>query len=210
MGKSAPVLIIDYGMGNLRSVMNAFESLGCPAQIAHHPQELRTSERIVLPGVGAFGDGMSNLRAGGWLDVLEEEVRQKGKLFLGLCLGMQLLATTGTEHGIHSGLDWIPGVAKRICTDDPMLRVPQIGWNDVRIIKRDGLYAGLGDSQTFYFVHSYILSPTDPAVVSGMCVHGEEFAASVEVDNIFATQFHPEKSQKAGLAVLRNFLDIGE
>ena len=123
---------------------------------------------------------------------------------------MQLLATTGTEHGIHSGLGWIPGVAEREFALDPMLRVPQIGWNDVRIIKRDGLYAGLGDSQTFYFVHSYILSPNDPAVVSGMCVHGVKFAASVEADNIFATQFHPEKSQKAGLAVLRNFLDIGK
>jgi len=208
MGKSAQVLIIDYGMGNLRSVMNAFESLGCPAKIAHHPEELRAGERIVLPGVGAFGDGMEHLRTSGWLDVLEEEVRQKGKLFLGLCLGMQLLATTGTEHGIHSGFGWIPGIANRICTNDPMLRVPQIGWNDVRFIKRDGLYAGLGDSQTFYFVHSYILSPNDPAVVSGICVHGEEFAASIEADNIFATQFHPEKSQKAGLAVLQNFLDM--
>lgn len=210
MGKSAPVMIIDYGMGNLRSVMNAFESLGCPAQVVHHSEELRMGERIVLPGVGAFGDGMNNLRAGGWLEALEEEVKQKGKLFLGLCLGMQLLATTGTEHGEYAGLGWIPGVAKRICTSDPMLRVPHIGWNDVRFVKRDGLYAGLGDSQTFYFVHSYVLSPTDPAVVSGLCVHGEEFVASVEADNIFATQFHPEKSQKAGLAVLRNLLAIGK
>lgn len=202
------VTIVDYGMGNLRSVANAFEVLGCPAQISNDPKDLRTAERIVLPGVGAFGDGMHNLRTVGWIDALEEQVRQKGKPFLGLCLGMQLLATTGTEYGIHAGLNWIPGRVERIQSDDPTLRVPHIGWNDVRFIKKEGLYANLRDSQVFYFVHSYVLRPEDSTVVSGVCFYGIEFAASLEMGNIWATQYHPEKSQKAGLEVLRNFLNV--
>jgi len=200
--------IINYGMGNLRSVENAFQALGCPAKIAHHPDDLRVAERIVLPGVGAFGDGMQNLRSGGWLEVLEEEVRSKGKPFLGLCLGMQLLATRGTEHGIYDGLNWVPGTVKKIDCDDPNIRIPHIGWNEVRCTRFDGLYAGLGDSQVYYFVHSYVLWPDDSTAVSGLCSHGIDFAASVEVGNIWATQYHPEKSQKAGLKVLQNFLDM--
>lgn len=200
--------IIDSGMGNLRSVANAFEALECPARITADPQDLREAERIVLPGVGAFGDGMDKLRRGGWIEALEQEVRQKGKLFLGLCVGMQLLATRGTEHGDHAGLGWIPGVVDRLPTEDPAIRVPHIGWNDVRVTKTDGLYAGVGESQVFYFVHSYVFLPDDPGVVSGVCSHGIDFAASLEVENIFATQFHPEKSQKAGLAVLKNFLAL--
>jgi glutamine amidotransferase len=208
VAKSVPLLIIDYGMGNLRSVANAFAVLGCEALISNQPEDLRRVDRIVLPGVGAFGDGMDNLQAAGWLKPLEEEVRHKGKPFLGLCLGMHLLASTGTEHGTHTGLNWIPGNVKRIETDAPSIRVPHIGWNDVYFTQKSGLYADLGDSQTFYFVHSYILSPQDDTVVSGICNYGVDFAASVEMDNIFATQFHPEKSHKAGLSVLKNFLTI--
>lgn len=193
-------------MGNLSSVANAFDVLGCPAQISNHPEDLRMAERIVLPGVGAFGDGIKNLRSFGWVEVLEEEIRRKGKPFLGICLGMQLLATTGMEYGIHEGLNWVSGIVEQISCKDPEIRVPHIGWNDVDFIKRKGLYANLGDSQTFYFVHSYVLRPKDPSLVSGICSYGIEFAASVEVDNIYAIQFHPEKSQRAGLSVLKNFL----
>jgi imidazole glycerol-phosphate synthase subunit HisH len=201
------VFIIDYGMGNLRSVANAFEVLGCRARISGCPDDIKTADYIVLPGVGAFGDGINNLRSAGWIDALEEEVRQKGKPFLGLCLGMQLLATTGTEHGMNKGLNWVPGVVERIRSDDPIIRVPHIGWNDVRVVKREGIYAGLGEMSTFYFLHSYVLRPDDPAAISGFCLYGNEFAASLEMDNIWATQYHPEKSQKAGLRVLQNFLN---
>ncbi len=201
------LIIIDYGMGNLRSVANAFEAIGCAVMISNTPADLRIADGIVLPGVGAFGDGMKNLQSAGWIDSLEEEVRQKRKPFLGICLGMQLLAATGTEHGDHNGLNWIPGIVKKILGKEHKIRVPHIGWNDVSFIKKEGLYKNMGDSQTFYFVHSYMLVPENPAIVSGVCSYGVDFAASVETDNIFATQFHPEKSHKAGLAVLKNFLN---
>ena len=199
--------IIAYGMGNLRSVANAVEALGHEAYIAAQPDMLQTSDRIILPGVGAFGDGIRNLVESGWVDALEAEVRSKRKPFLGLCLGMQLLATSGTEHGNHRGLGWIRGTVERLRPGSG-LRIPHIGWNDVRFTKRDRLYAALGDSGIFYFVHSYVFHPEDPTVVSGLCSYGEDFVASVESDNIFATQFHPEKSQKAGLAVLKRFLEM--
>jgi imidazole glycerol-phosphate synthase subunit HisH len=198
--------IVDYGMGNLTSVLNAFVALGADAAILRKPEEADGADRLVLPGVGAFGDGMANLKRAGWIDVLEREVRGRGKPFLGICLGMQLLATEGTEHGVHGGLNWIPGRVERLEPGDASLRVPHIGWNDVRFEKKDGLYAGLGDSGVFYFVHSFALKPNDPSAISGLCAYGVEFAASVEVGNIAATQFHPEKSQKAGLRVLRNFV----
>lgn len=202
------LVIIDYGMGNLQSVANAFRAVDCVPAISVHPQDLKTADRIVLPGVGAFGDGMKNLRVSGWIDVLEEEVRYRNKPFLGLCLGMQLLGTTGTEHGLHEGLNWIAGRVERIRSDDPAIRVPHIGWNDVRFTKKNGLYSGLGDSQVFYFVHSYVLCPEDTSVISSICSHGIEFCASIEKENVWATQYHPEKSQKAGLRVLQNFLDM--
>lgn len=202
------IAIIDYGMGNLRSVMNAFASLGADARVAEVPADLASADRIVLPGVGAFGDGMENLRRLGWIPALEREVREGGKPFLGICLGMQLLATEGTEFGAHKGLGWIPGAADRIQPSDPSLRVPHIGWNDVRFVRRNGLFAGLGETDTFYFVHSYALMPEDGGIVSGVCDYGGEFAAGIESGNLYATQFHPEKSQKAGMSVLRNFLAV--
>lgn len=205
---SMKLVIIDYGMGNLRSVSNAFGALGCLVNVSNRPADLKTAERIVLPGVGAFGDGVRNLKTLGWIDALEEEVRHKGKPFLGLCLGMQLLATTGTEHGLHQGLNWIRGIVERISSDDPAIRVPHIGWNDVSFTKKEGLYAGLGTSCVFYFVHSYVLRPQDPDVTSGICSYGVEFVASIETGNIWATQYHPEKSQRGGLKVLQNFLNM--
>lgn len=200
--------IVNYGMSNLRSVANAFESLGCAPRILEQPSDLSGTDRVVLPGVGAFGDGMKNLRAGGWVPALEQEVLGAKKPFLGLCLGMQLLATKGTEHGDWDGLGWIPGVVRRLQPTDPLVRVPHIGWNEAEVVKRDGLYRETKGEQTFYFVHSYAFTPEDPAVVSAYCTHGERFAASVERGNIFATQFHPEKSQKCGLALLKNFLTL--
>lgn len=201
------ITIVNYGMGNLRSVINAFEVLGGGVRVIDNPADLADAHRIVLPGVGAFGDGMANLRSRGWVPALEEEVRGKGKPFLGLCLGMQLLASQGTEHGTHDGLGWIAGKVDRLRPSVAHCRVPHIGWNEVRVAKADGLYRGLPERPVFYFVHSYAFVPEDDAVVSGWAEHGGEFAASLERGNIMATQYHPEKSQKHGLALLRNFME---
>lgn len=203
---SGRVSIIDYGMGNLRSVFNAFRSLGGEPEIVTRPEQLADADRIVLPGVGAFADGMRNLREGGWDAALEQGVRRVGKPFLGLCVGMQLLASVGLEHGETEGLGWVPGVCERL-ENGPGLRVPHIGWNDVAFTQREGLYAGLEESDAFYFVHSFVLRPEDDSAVSGVCDYGGPFAASVEVGNIRAAQFHPEKSHRAGLRLLENFLE---
>ena len=201
-------VIIDYGMGNLRSVFNAFHQVGAHAVISSNPEDIRQAHKIVLPGVGAFGDAMKNLMEMGFLDVLNDEVRHKGKPFLGICLGMQLLATTGLEHGHCHGLGWIPGQVARIEGEELGVRIPHIGWNDVRLSRRDGLYKGLADPQAFYFVHSYALIPDDPGVISGLCEYGDDFVASIEKENIYAVQFHPEKSHKIGLHVLKNFASL--
>lgn len=201
------IAIINYGMGNLRSVLNAFEYIGAKVYIADQPVDLDRCQGIVLPGVGAFGDGMRNLREHKFIEALRNEVLQKKKQFLGICLGMQLLATTGREHGVHAGLNWIPGVVDRIPIDNSQgkFRVPHIGWNDVCFLKKSCLYDNLGESQAFYFVHSYVFLPEDASVINGVFSYGSDFAASIEFNNICATQFHPEKSHTAGLAVLRNW-----
>lgn len=196
-------LIIDYAMGNLRSVANALGSVGCAAVVSADPADARKARRIVLPGVGAFGDGMRNLEERGWIDVLEEEVRGRGKPFLGLCLGMQLLAERGTEHEDLPGLGWLRGTVERLPAEG--VRIPHMGWNDVTLKAGTRLGAGLGGQATFYFVHSFAFVPED-GVVAGTCHYGTTFAAIVESENVFGTQFHPEKSQASGLAVLRNFL----
>jgi len=202
------ISIIDYGIGNLRSVYNAFEAVGHPAEITAEPKDLAAFDKIVVLGVGAFGDAMSNLRTRGWIEPLEEQVRIKGKPFLGLCLGLQLLGTSSTEHGVHHGLGWIKGAVERMKPLDAKYRVPHIGWNDVAHVKTDGLYKGGGPKGIYYFIHSYVLFPEDRSVVSGLTEYGSEMVASVESGNIFATQYHPEKSQKCGLAVIKNFASM--
>lgn len=197
------VLIIDYSMGNLRSVQNAFAAVGCQAVVSRSPSDLRRADRIVLPGVGAFGDGMRNLEQSGWIDALEAEVRGRAKPFLGLCLGMQVLAERGSEHGDHPGLGWLPGEVERFPANG--IRVPHVGWNDVAVARHSRLCSGLEDRASFYFVHSYVLRLRDETPVVGTCDYGGPFPAIVERDNLFATQFHPEKSQRSGLAILRNF-----
>lgn len=195
------------GMGNIRSVANALIALNCDIKILEDVHGLSEAERIVLPGVGAFGDAMRHLREGNWIEPLEREVLKKGKIFLGICLGLQVLGTTGTEHGLHQGLNWIPGKVDRLQVS-PKLRIPHVGWNNVLFQIRTGFYSDLGETQAFYFVHSYALEPEDKSVVSGVCEYGTVFTASIQKDNIIATQYHPEKSQKAGLAVLKNFLKM--
>jgi glutamine amidotransferase len=200
------IAIINYGMGNLRSVSNALNAVGAAARVAVRPEELAAADRIVLPGVGAFGVAMDNLRVRGWVEALHREVIERGKPFLGICLGLQLLASRGTEHGVHAGLDWVPGQVTRLPGGGDDVRVPHIGWNDVRFLRPGtGLSEGLDETETFYFVHSYAFHPDHPAAAKGLCDHGVTFAACVEKDNLWATQFHPEKSQRPGLQILRNF-----
>lgn len=200
--------IIDIGKGNLTSVKNAFESLGCLPSIIQAPDELHHIDRIILPGVGAFGDAMEQLKAGGWIPVLNEEVNSNEKPFLGICLGMQVLVTQGHEHGTYPGLGWIRGEAVRLHGSDDH-RIPHIGWDDVQYQPNQTMYSGMSGTGDFYFVHSYIIHPEEEEIVSGICDYGERFAASIQVKNIWATQFHPEKSQKLGLKVLKNFITTG-
>lgn len=207
MPQKANVIIINYGMGNLASVANALYTIGYPVTISHDPQSLEKASHIILPGVGSFGDGMTNLKKGNWLRALEKGVIEEKKPFLGICLGMQLLATQGTENGVHDGLGWVPGIVKRLPKENN-IRVPHVGWNDAKLFKDSKIYQNLDSSQVFYFVHSYFFEPEDQSVVSSLTSYGIDFASSIEIGNIFATQFHPEKSQKAGLEVLKNFLNI--
>lgn len=202
------IAIINIGMGNLTSVKNAFLCLGYEASTVNNPEELASADRIVLPGVGAFGDAMNRLKAGNWINALTEEVRERETPFLGICLGMQILGTIGREHGEHEGLGWVPGNVERLKVTPPF-RIPHIGWNDVVFAEKCCMYESMGDSGIFYFVHSYVLHPDDPSVITGTCDYCGKFAASIRTGNIWATQYHPEKSQKAGLRVLKNFAGGG-
>ncbi len=200
--------IVNSGMGNISSVFNAVVKVGGSPRILVEPEEMREVDRVILPGVGAFADGMDKLRNGGWIPALEQAVRVEEKPFLGLCVGMQLLADRGEEHGGSAGLGWIPGVVRRLIATDESIRIPHIGWNDLEVVRPEGLYRNLKAKPVCYFVHSYVFAPEDPSVISAYCNYGERFAASLEWKNIFATQYHPEKSQECGLAVLRNFISI--
>ncbi len=195
----AKVGIIDYGMGNLTSVRNAFVSLGIDTEILSTKNSLSTVSHLVLPGVGAFGDAMKNLKSREWDQSLKQEVLYAKKPLLGICLGMQLLADTGTEHGEHAGLGLVRGRVVRLSGDGGKLRVPHVGWNDVSPV-------GAGAKEVFYFVHSFHFVPENEGVIDGWCDYGGRFAASLSTGNIRAVQFHPEKSQKAGLRILEHFV----
>ncbi len=199
--------LIDYGMGNLRSVQNALEKLGASVFIAREGGDLAKADRLVLPGVGAFGDAMANLHARGWVEPMAHFALSEQKPFIGICLGMQLLAERGTEYGEHRGLGWLPGAVLKL--DRPGARIPHMGWNDVRAVNKSGLLRDLGDGASCYFVHSYAFVPSDPAIVSGLTDYaGKDFVSVVERGNLVGAQFHPEKSQKHGLAILQRFLEL--
>jgi len=199
--------IIDYGMGNLTSVQNAFFSIGYSAKILSDPALIADVSHVVLPGVGAFRDGMANLRNRGWVQAMESMIRSTGKPILGICLGLQLLATRSFEHGEHEGLGWIEGDVVRLNDCQRTLRIPHVGWNDVEIVDRQSCYSeGLEKAPVVYFVHSYHLQPKDLSIVDGWCDYGDRFVASIASGPVWAVQYHPEKSQKQGIQVLRNFL----
>ncbi len=201
------IAIIDYKMGNLRSVQKGFEHAGVSdVVVTDDPAVIERADGIVLPGVGAFRDAAANLRESGVEEVLRHRVAH-GTPFLGICLGLQLLADVGLEDGEWSGLGLIPGTCERLPGG---VKVPHIGWNTVEYPHDSPLFDGIEESTAFYFVHSYRLVPRDDAAIIGSTEYGVRFAAAVQHDNIFAVQFHPEKSSTMGLALLANFGRIVE
>lgn len=202
------IAIVDYGVGNLNSVKNAIHFIGGKAVITDRPDIIQKAEKIILPGVGAFADGMKFIKQRNLIDPLREEAVNKKKPFLGLCLGMQLLALDSNEYGLHPGLGFIKAHVRKFKFPNNTLRIPHVGWNDIIPKPNSILLAGFIQNPIFYFVHSFYLTDINPRSVKGVCNYGIDFPAVIEIGNIFATQFHPEKSQNDGLLLLKNFLDF--
>ncbi len=202
------ITIIDYGAGNLRSVAKAFEFLGATAIVSSGPEDIATAEKLVLPGVGAFGDGMKNLREAGLIEPLNREVLQNKKPLLGICLGMQLLAKDSEELGTHAGLGWIDAHVRRLDVGGLGLKIPHVGWNDVSPKPGAALFEKVSASPSFYFVHSFAVACSNQEDIAATCNYGKDFAAAIQHGNIYGAQFHPEKSQKDGLRILQNFIEL--
>lgn len=204
------VVVIDYGAGNLCSVDNALRVAtdgGATITVSSSPAAIARADRIVLPGVGAFGQCIGALQAAsGIAAALTTAVRERGVPFLGICVGMQLLASEGREHGVFAGLDWIGGSVARLAPGDAALKVPHMGWNTVSFARDHAALADVPRDARAYFVHSYAFDVTDPADIVATTDHGGAVTAVVARDNLLGVQFHPEKSQGFGLAVLRGFL----
>ena len=199
----APIVIVDYGMGNLRSVQKALEKVGFPAAISGDPGDVRRAEKLVLPGVGAFRDAIARLHEADLARPIVEHVRG-GRPFLGICLGLQLLFDRSYEDGVYEGLGLLAGEVVRF-PDEPGLKVPHMGWNALRFRTPAPLFRGLPEGSAVYFVHSYYAKPADEGVIAAEADYPTPFTAAVWKDNILATQFHPEKSQRVGLTMLKNF-----
>ena len=210
------VAVIDYGSGNLHSAQKAFERAareagsGCRIAVTSRPEDVIAAERLVLPGVGAFADCRRGLdQVAGMVEALEEFVRRRGKPFFGICVGAQLLATRGLEHEAVNGLDWISGDVAPIRPSDPRLKIPHMGWNTLDMRRAHPLLDGIEtgpDGLHAYFVHSYQIYADDPGDVAATADYGGAVTAIVARDNVFGTQFHPEKSQTLGLRLIANFL----
>ena len=200
------IKIVDYGMGNLRSVQKAFEKLGHEAIICDQAAQLGDADKLVLPGVGAFRDAIHELRAKGLVPPILDHVAA-GKPFLGICLGLQLLFDVSYEEGEWPGLGIVPGKVLRF-QDQPDLKIPHMGWNQLTIVGEPALFNAIPRDAHFYFVHSYHVVPNDRSVVIAESDHGGKFVAAIGRDNLWATQFHPEKSQKHGLQLLANFASL--
>lgn len=204
--ESARVCILDYGSGNVRSVMNLVSTITPSVRISNDPDVIAAASHLILPGVGAFGASMDRIRALLPLDVVAAQVLEDGKPFLGICVGMQVLAERGLEFGDFPGLGWLPGVVRRL--EAGVLPLPHVGWNGVAPARPSALTAGFGHELDFYFVHSYAYDAPSADHVAAWTEYGERFCAIIERGNIFGVQFHPEKSQKAGELLLRNFLSL--
>jgi len=201
----AETIIIDYGMGNLRSVEKALESVGGRPVISGDPETIRRATRLILPGVGAFGDAMRNLRRNE-LDQAILQAARAGTPLLGLCLGLQLLFTQSEEFGLHEGLDLIPGRVRKL--DEPGLRVPHVGWNQIEGTQPNPLLNDVPEGSYFYFVHSFYVEPENPENALRWTHYGRRFCSIACRERVWGAQFHPEKSQDAGKRLLRNFLAI--
>jgi glutamine amidotransferase len=199
------ITIIDYQMGNLRSVQKGIERVGGEAIITSDPHQIASAEKLILPGVGAFGDAMRELQNRDFVSPIRDFLAS-GRPFLGICLGFQLLFERGFEHGEHEGL----GIFAGDCVRFPLsaLKVPHMGWNRISIVKSSAVIQNITDGSYFYFVHSYYVRPTDPAIIAMECDYGFKFCAMVQQSNIYATQFHPEKSQRDGLTLLTGFVQL--
>ena len=199
--------LVGYRMGNLMSLFNAFQAIQAGVFVADTPEQLAEATHLVLPGVGAFPMGMEHLTGLGFEPVLRRLVLDQGRPLLGVCLGMQLLASTGEEHRRCQGLGFIPGRATRL--NGQGVRIPHIGWNDTVSCRDNPLLGPAGATDSFYYVHSYHLVPDEASHTIMTCEHGHPFAAAVARGNIFGVQFHPEKSHAGGLAVLKRFTEVG-
>jgi glutamine amidotransferase len=202
------VVIIDYGMGNIDSVARAVEECGGAPVIAATASAINEADCLILPGVGAFGDGIAHIRQQGLDQILAERVFDRGIPLLGICLGMQLLADKGFEFGEHAGLGWIEGEVVKLRPHTPADRVPHVGWNEVHPRRESPLLQGIKPEQDFYFVHSYHFSCANEANILASTPYCGGFTSVIGKGRIFGVQFHPEKSQKAGFQVLRNFLSL--
>jgi imidazole glycerol-phosphate synthase subunit HisH len=208
MKNGRQVGVIDYRSGNIRSVLNALDAVGCSAVLVRRADELAGCTHVLLPGVGAFGFCVDRLRASGMLPALEQWALKDGRPLLGICVGMQLMADFSEEQGRHEGLRWIGGEVRQLRKDAQAgIRVPHVGWNEVRFTEAFGQFRA-GDSTDFYFDHSFAYYDPARGHQVGACSHGGDFCALVRRDNIVAAQFHPEKSQEAGMRFLESFLAL--
>ena len=198
--------VIDYGMGNLFSVVSALEILGADVTICQAPDSLKEVDKIILPGVGAFKDCINTIIKTGFKDTLTREVIEVGKPIYGICLGLQIMGQKSSEFGKHKGLGWIEGDVIELKPNVHNLRVPHVGWNNVNYREDSPLFADLPESPDFYFVHSFHLQCDQNQDIEATCDYGQTVTAAIRKNNIFASQFHPEKSQDFGLKVLENFL----
>ncbi len=212
------IAIIDSGIANLRSVEKGFEKVGVAARVVKEPRLLRDAAGIVLPGVGAFADGIATLKAVGFIEPLMREI-ESGKAILGICLGLHFLFSESEEFGLHEGLDILRGRVRRFPESVPSpvsgdgtlrLKIPHMGWNQVHLQREVPILKGIPDGSYFYFVHSYFVEPDERGVIAGINEYGVRFTSMIWRDNLFATQFHPEKSQALGLQLLANFGSLAE
>ena len=202
------IAIIDYRIGNVKSIFNALQYLGQEAAITADPEVIDSASHLILPGVGSFGNAMNNLKERGLVEILNYQVREKGTPFLGICLGLQLLAKNSQEHGYHAGLGWFDAEVVKFKFGGVSLKIPHMGWNDITPSIDHPIFANLTKNEfTFYFVHSYHIVCHQPDNVAATCDYGVTFPAVIFRDNIVATQFHPEKSHDNGIQVLNNFVN---
>lgn len=200
------IVIVDYGMGNLRSVVNAFEYAGAKVKLSTQANDLKQADGVVVPGQGAFRDCIKCLRENKFVEALNEAVIEHQKPYLGICLGLQIVGEKSFEGGEFMGLGWIKGVVRKI-EPTKNLKVPHLGWDEISITRKIGLFSGLSANPCFYFAHSFVLYPNDLGVVGAVTDYGSKFPVAIQKDNIMAVLFHPEKSQHEGLQLIKNFVE---